>query len=68
MVASSKKDFRCACAGLVPFGVKCACTCAGDGEGFACVKNVSLEQCLVGDVVAVEVGRVVWCVVVVVVW
>ena len=24
-------------AGLVPLGVKCACTCAGDGEVFTCV-------------------------------
>ena len=39
-----KKNFRCAFAGLVPLGVKCACTCAGDGEVFACVKSVSLEH------------------------
>ena len=39
----------CACAGLMPLGVKCACTCAGDGEAFICVKNVSLEHCLVGE-------------------
>ena len=43
-----KEVFRCACAGLVPLGVKCACTCAGDGEVSSCVKNVSLENCLVG--------------------
>ena len=41
-----QKNFRCACAVLVPLGVKCACTCSGDGEVFTCVKKVLLEHCL----------------------
>ena len=52
----------CACAGPVPLGLKCACTGAEDGEVFNCACNVSPEH------YPVEVGRVVCCVVVVVVW